>query len=186
PDPTDPVDGYYLSLQNGGFYSTSGVEGEITYRPSQYNMYKFWFNKAKDLDLGQKNMEQAFLLNSPEKTPDNALGVMGSCEINQFRLSTMGFYIDRLNWDNSSETVNPYFRLDANVSRTFSIAGQIKATIKLGGQSLTGSYNEYSDQFEVDPHYYVSAKMEEFQMPRGLAKNEQKQRHAVPLRQSGR
>ncbi|MDY7025139.1 MAG: TonB-dependent receptor plug domain-containing protein, partial [Pseudomonadota bacterium] len=39
PDPTDPVDGYYLSLQNGGFYSTSGVEGEITYRPSQYNMY---------------------------------------------------------------------------------------------------------------------------------------------------
>ncbi|MDY7026489.1 MAG: TonB-dependent receptor, partial [Pseudomonadota bacterium] len=162
PDPSDPSDNFYLSPRNSGYYTVSGVEGEVIYRLGQYHFYRILFNMAHDDDLHHNAVEPKNVIKSRDKTPSATIGAVGSWQWRSINCGLNAFYVDTMNWSNQSDTVNANFRLDTHLGTQLSLNSQTYLSLRIGAQNINGTYQEFDNDIDIEPRYYISASLEGF------------------------
>ncbi len=146
-------------VMNSDELNAYGVEGEITYRPKEKDFIRFNFN------LGHGNGKTLYriyntgsLYDSLERTvPRNSFGILASKALFDFQWNVGIYHVGNSEWRSTGDIVDAYTRVDASVSKDIRFDRDKKLTFKIGAQNLGQShYNEFMDDVEFEPRYYVT------------------------------
>jgi len=160
-DYTSPAafDPFVRRVSNSEQLDMYGVEGEISYRPTQKDFIRFNFNLGHGSGSSIRREYPTFLqLDSLEKTvPKNSYGLLASKNFLDAEWSVGVYHVANSEWRSAGDIVDAYTRVDMSVSKQLNLDRHRYLTIRVGAQNLGQShYNEFMDDVEFEPRYYVT------------------------------
>jgi iron complex outermembrane receptor protein len=152
-------DPYVRTIMNADSFQTYGIEGELTYRPAQFDFIRLNFNFANGSGKSLHRFDETAseYRNLDETIPADTLGLLIAKKFLDLNWSLGLYHIGDVEWRSAGDNVDSYTRVDLSVSKQFKVDRNKNITLKLTAQNIGRSdYDEFRDGVEFEPRYFLT------------------------------
>jgi len=162
-------DDEFRLITNGGEIDSYGMEGEISYRPSNHSFVNLHFNIGKSTYAALTETNPNTFETSDRNTPRKSFGLSSGLLYQKWQFNMGIYYVGNMKWFSQGQNVDSYTRLDTSVSRIFKMSKNNIIKVKFAYQNKGNKHAEFGNNNDIsndfllfEPRYYFSV---EFRSP---------------------